>query len=77
MVFGSSKFSKQWSGTAYYRYDLTENGGPLEGGFTIRYDNECLAVLLELQKSYAEDKDYKGDTSVMLKFILKTLGGNA
>ena len=76
LVFGSSKFSKQWSGTAYYRYDLTENGGPLEGGFTIRYDNECLAVLLELQKSYAEDKDYKGDTSVMLKFILKTLGGN-
>ncbi len=75
LIYGSSKFSKQWSGTAFYRYDLAGNG-PLEGGFTVRYDNECLAVLLELQKSYAEDKDYKGDTSVMLKFILKTLGGS-
>lgn len=76
LVYGTSKLSKKWSGSAYYRYDLTDGGGPLENGFTVRYDNECLAVLFELQKSYAEDRDYKGDTSVMVKFILKTLGGS-
>lgn len=74
-LWASSQLTRQWSATGYYRYNLVNGTKPLEGGFSLRYDNECTALLFELEKSYGQDKDYKGDTTFMVKIILKTLGG--
>ncbi len=74
LVYGTSQFTKNLSLFGSYRYNLAKNGGPIEFDASIRYDNECAAVLFEVGKSFTRDRDYKGDTSFMVKFILKTLG---
>lgn len=71
----SSQLSKNWQASGYYRYDLKQNGRPIEYGSSLRYDNECTAVIFDLKKSFARDRNYKGSTSIMVKFFLKTLGG--
>lgn len=71
----NSQFSRNWSMAGKYRYDLTDKKKPLESGLMLRYDNECTAIIFDASKSFAEDRDYKGSTSFMVKFILKTLGG--
>lgn len=75
LLFGSSRLTKKWSLSGLYRYDLAKNGGPIEIGSILRYDNECTAILFDLSKSFTKDRDYRGDTSFMVKFVLKTLGG--
>lgn len=75
VFYGKSKLTKSWTLSGYYRYDLSGNGGPIEAGGALRYDNECLGLIFEVDKSFTQDRDYKGGTSFMLKVILKTLGG--
>ncbi len=72
---GSSHILKNWRLSGYYRYDLSGKGGPVESGGALRYDNECVALIFELDKSFTRDRDYKGGTSFMFKVVLKTLGG--
>ncbi len=70
-----SKFTQHWSGNGYYRYDLAPDGGPLEAGGGLQYDNECLTLLFTVEKEFTKDKDYEGDTSFYVRVVLKTLGG--
>ena len=70
-----SQLTKSWQAYADYRYNFKKNGGPIEYHIDLRYDNECTAVMFDLKKSYARDRNYRGDTSFMVKLILKTLGG--
>ena len=70
-----SALSKNWYTSAYYRYDLKKDGGPIEYGAQLRYDNECTAIVFSMDKSFARDRNYKGSTSFMVKVFLKTLGG--
>lgn len=77
LFFGSSQFSKNWSLSGYYRYNLAKDfgqKGPVEAGTIAQYDNDCTAIAFEFSKSFTHDRDYKGNTSFMVKFILKTLG---
>lgn len=77
LFFGSSQLSKNWSLSGYYRYNLEKTStqkGPVETGAIAQYDNDCTAIALDISKSFTHDRDYDGDTSVMLKFVLKTLG---
>lgn len=75
VLHGASKFSQNWTLAGSYRYNLGKTGGPVSFDVTARYDNECLGILFDVSRSYTRDRDYKGDTSFMVKFILKTLGG--
>ena len=78
LFFGSSQLSKNWALSGYYRYNLEKTSaqkGPVEAGLTAQYENDCSIIMFELDKSYTYDRDYKGETSFMVKFILKTLGG--
>lgn len=75
LFFGSSRLSKKWNLSGYYRYNMTkQDKGPVEYGTMLRYDNDCTAVIFDLSRSFTEDRDYKGDTSFVVKFELKTLG---
>ena len=73
--WANSKLSKNWQISGNYRYNLKKEGGPIEYGIQLRYDNECTALIFDLDKSYARDRNYKGSTSFMFKIFLKTLGG--
>ena len=78
LFFGSSQLTKNWSLSGYYRYNLEKQSsqrGPVESGLIAQYENDCTIISFELDKSFTYDRDYKGDTSFMVKFILKTLGG--
>ncbi|OPZ79177.1 MAG: LPS-assembly protein LptD precursor [Alphaproteobacteria bacterium ADurb.Bin438] len=46
----------------------------IENKFRIGYEDECMSLSLNLKKDLTNDRDYKGDTSVMLVLELKTLG---
>ncbi len=72
---GSAALSKNWSLSGSYRYNLAKTDrGPTEYGMILRYDNDCTAIEFDLNKSFTEDRDYKGDTSFVVKFVLKSLG---
>lgn len=75
LLYGSSKLSQKWKLSGFYRYNLTKNDkGPTEYGALLQYDNDCTAIEFDLNHSFTEDRDYKGDTSFVVRFILKTLG---
>lgn len=75
-VYVRSRLTKNWSLEGRYRYNLLKSDrGPLETYGILRYDNECAAVEFEASKSYTHDRNYKGDTSITMRFYLKTLGG--
>lgn len=71
----SSQLTRRIKASGYYKYDLTGKGEPVEAGAALQYDNECTALVFEIDKSYTEDRDFKGSLSFMFKVILKTLGG--
>lgn len=75
IFFGSSKLTRNIQASGYYRYDLSREGGPIETGGVLQYDNECTAFILDVNRSFTRDRDYKGGVSVSLKIVLKTLGG--
>ncbi len=75
-MFGSSQLNRNWSLGGTYRYRLTEQDkGPIEYKGFVQWENECTAVVFEMSKSFTRDRNYEGDTSFMVKLILKTLGG--
>lgn len=75
-IYVHSRLSKNWSAEGRYRYNLLKpNRGALETYGVLRYDNECTAVELVGSKSYTYDRNYRGNTSMKVRFYLKTLGG--
>ena len=70
----ASKLSRHWSVFGYYNYDLAADGGPIEAGGGIGFENECIKVDFVGNREFTRDEDYKGDTSFMVRLTLKTLG---
>ena len=74
--YGRSKLTKNFSAEARYRYNLLrDQKGPLESEALLRYDNECTTFEIGVSKSFTQDRNYRGDTSVNFRLYLKTLGG--
>ena len=75
-IFGqiNSRLTPSWSAYGYYRYDLAVDGGPIEAGGGLQFENECITLLFSAEKEFTKDRDYKGDTSFYVRMILKTLG---
>lgn len=70
-----SKLTKNWSINIYNRQDLTNDGGSLEYGGDLIYEDECSALILYMQKDNSSDPEYDGDFEFGANFLLKTLGG--
>ncbi len=69
-----AKLTRDWSIRIYNRQDLTKNGGSLEQGGSLIYEDECFAMYLNVNKDNSSDPDYEGDVSFTANFVLKTLG---
>ncbi len=72
-----SKLTKDWSISIYNRQDLTDNGGSLEYGGDLIYEDECAALILYLKRDNSSDPEYDGDFEFGANFLLKTLGGTS
>ena len=74
--YGRTQLNKNFSAEARYRYNLMHSErGTLESEALLRYDNECATFEVGLSKSFTEDRNYRGNTSVNFRLYLKTLGG--
>ena len=70
-----AKLTKNWSVSIYNRQDLGKNGGSLEKGAFITYEDECTKVIFNIEKDNSDDPEYEGDFKMGATFYLKTLGG--
>ena len=67
--------TQNWSFSIYNRQDLTDNGGSLEHGGFLTYEDECTQLIFNIEKDNSSDPNYEGDFEFGVTFYLKTLGG--
>ena len=70
-----SQLTKNWSLSVYNRQDLAQNGGALEYGGFLTYEDECTRLIFNIEKDNSNDPNYEGDFEFGFTFFLKTLGG--
>ena len=70
-----SQLTRDWSINIYNRQDLTTDGGSLEYGGYLTYEDECLKLITNLRRNNSNDPDYEGGFEINFTFVLKTLGG--
>lgn len=71
----NSKLTKDWSAGIYDRIDLTDNGGSLEHGGYVTYEDECLKLSFVAKRYNSDDPTLDDDYEFGLTFFFKTLGG--
>jgi len=71
----SAQLTRDWSLSIFNRQDLTKNGGSLEHGGTLTYEDECSRFQFIMRKDNSNDPNYEGDFELSFAFYLKTLGG--
>lgn len=71
----NSKLTKDWSAGIYNRIDLTDNGGSLEHGGHLSYEDECLKLSFVAKKYNYDDPTLDDDYEIGVTFFFKTLGG--
>lgn len=70
-----SELTKNWSISLYNRQDLAPDGGNLQSGAFLAYEDECTRLVFNMEKDNSNDPNYKGDFDFGVTFFLKTLGG--
>lgn len=70
-----ASLTKNWAVTVYNRQNLATNGGSLEMGTFLSYEDECTKIIFNIEKDNSNDPNYKGDFKFGINFFLKTLGG--
>ena len=71
----NSKLTKDWSASIYDRIDLTDDGGSLEHGGQIQYEDECLKLSFDAKKYNSNDPTMDDGYEFGVTFFFKTLGG--
>lgn len=72
----NSQLTRDWSIEVYDRIDLAPQGGTLEYGGNLIYEDECLKLITSLRKYNANyDDDSDSNYEISFTFLLKTLGG--
>ena len=69
-----SQLTKKWALSVHTRHDLTDDGGPLEIGSGVQYENECFIFETDVTKAYTYDRDYQEEYRFLLTLVFKTLG---
>ncbi|MFV0625921.1 MAG: LPS-assembly protein LptD [Alphaproteobacteria bacterium] len=71
----NSQLTRDWSVSIYDRIDLTKEGGTLEYGGSLIYEDECFKMGTNISKEFSNDPKYNNNFEVSVDFYLKTLGG--
>lgn len=67
--------TRDWSLNIYNRQDLVHNGGSLEHGGNLIYEDECLMFVTNVKKYNSNDPNFNDSYEFTFSFYLKTLGG--
>ncbi|MBQ8869931.1 MAG: LPS-assembly protein LptD [Alphaproteobacteria bacterium] len=67
--------TRDWSISVYNRQDLADNGGSLEHGGNLVYEDECFKFITTIKKYNSNDPSLDDDYEFNFTFYLKTLGG--
>ena len=65
--------NRYWATYANARYNIYDKRA-VSYGLGARYQNDCFAFAIEMEKKYSYDRDYKGDTIFLFTFAFKNLG---
>lgn len=70
----SSDITDQWSARVDTRRDLSDNGGTLSWGASLRYICDCLDFSINYRRTFTRDRDVPPEQSIFVRVIFKTLG---
>ncbi len=71
----SSRVTRSWKVGVYDRIDLTDDGGSLEQGGYVAYEDECMKLEFNAKKYYYDSDALDDDYEFGVTFFFKTLGG--
>ena len=70
----TSDITDQWTARAETRRDLTENGGTLSWGASIRYSCDCLYFSIDYRRTFTQDRDVPPETTIFVRVVFRSLG---
>jgi LPS-assembly protein len=71
---GSAELTKFWSMTAHSRRDLTTDGGSINHGLGLTYEDECVVFSSQYDRTFTVDRDVRPASTIYFKVSLKHLG---
>lgn len=72
-LLGRAQLTPYWSFTAQGRRDLTADGGMINAGAGLRYEDECLIFEVAFERDFTRDRDVEPSTNVNFRVVLKQL----
>lgn len=70
----SSQLTDYWSIGLNTRRDLTSDGGPLEHGARITYEDECFRLAVKFKRDFTSSLDVEEETVLSVEIVFKNLG---
>lgn len=70
----SSQLTDYWSIGLNTRRDLTSDGGPLEHGARITYEDECFRLAMKFRRDFTSSVDVEEETVFSVEIVFKNLG---
>jgi LPS-assembly protein len=70
----SSQLTDYWSVGLNTRRDLTRDGGPLEHGVRITYEDECFRLAAKFRRDFTSSVDVEEETVFSIEMVFKNLG---
>lgn len=70
----TSNITDQWSARVNTRRDLSDNGGTLSWGASLRYNCDCLDFSINYRRTFTQDRDVPPEESIFVRIVFKTLG---
>ncbi len=71
----NAKLNKYWTTKGWWTYNLrSKNGGPVEWGASVGYNDECFGLHLGVKREYSKNVNAADGTTVMFLIDFKTLG---
>lgn len=72
-LWGRARLTPGWSLMAQGRRDLTSDGGTINAGAGLRYEDECLIFEVALERDFTRDRDVEPSTNLNFRVVLKQL----
>lgn len=67
------RLNRNWTWTALARHDLSDNGGMVQAGTGLQFNNECVTIATGVNRRYIRDRDVEPNTSFTVQVFLKNL----
>ncbi len=70
----TSDVTDQWTARVDTQRDLTDDGGTLSWGASLKYTCDCLDFSINYRRTFTEDRDVPAEDSIFVRIVFKSLG---